>query len=79
MLKGAVVRAGLNGSDFEANDQCGSAVTQAQAKVRGGTVEINCGSPLMAQYISINKPREGFLILCEVTVELCPGKYQAWF
>ncbi|XP_071785213.1 uncharacterized protein [Asterias amurensis] len=70
-LTNAVVRVGLN-SDVLTNDQCGSAVTAAQASPLGGTIEFNCESPMRAQYISVNIPSGGTLQLCEVTVEELP-------
>ncbi|XP_038060916.1 pentraxin fusion protein-like [Patiria miniata] len=67
-LQGANVRAG-NSPTATDNPTCGSAVTAAQAKPLGGTIQMDCPTPLRARYISVDIPRTGTLQLCEVTVE----------
>ena len=68
-MAGAVVRAGLS-PDIHSNAQCGSPITAGQASHLGGILDVYCGPPLRALYVSVDIPdTEEHLQLREVEIE----------
>ncbi|XP_038066663.1 angiopoietin-1 receptor-like [Patiria miniata] len=66
-LAGAVVRAGLDPSDFSQNTQIGDAVTSSQA-TNGAVIDFIADPIVSARYVSVQKTT-GILSLAEVMVE----------
>ncbi|XP_038066691.1 receptor-type tyrosine-protein phosphatase mu-like [Patiria miniata] len=67
-LAGAVVRAGLDPSDFSQNTQIGDAVTSSQA-TNGAVIDFIADPIVSARYVSVKKNANGFVCLAEVMVE----------
>ncbi|XP_038069022.1 angiopoietin-1 receptor-like [Patiria miniata] len=67
-LAGAVVRAGLDPSDFSQNTQIGDAVTSSQA-TDGAVIDFIADPIVSARYVSVKRNANGFVCLAEVMVE----------